>query len=232
VVSVLSLGRQITVISALLAVSWPLAANDLSTYRGFALGATTAEVMKLAGTPDRDLKTLHARPAMLQELSWRPPFVVADNNGERDSVAVMVFSFVDDQLFRMTVDYDRSRTAGLTPEDVAAALTAVYGPRSAGRPPAAADARLNNLDAPAVLAFWHQGDTAITLTRFAYSSLFTLTIASQRLEALARQSLAAAAQLDAQEAPAREAARAKARAAAEREAAEKTRTANRATFEP
>jgi hypothetical protein len=217
---------------ALLAVSSPLAAADLAAYRGFVLGATTAEVMTHAGAGDRDLKTLHERPASLQELSWRPPYVAGGDAGDRDSVGLVVFGFVDDQLFRMTVDYDRSRTEGLTADDMIAALTAKYGPRSQGRAPVAPSAGMNSIEAPTLLAFWQQGDTMITLTRFAYSSRFTLTIASQRLQSLARQSLAAAAVMDAREAPARDAAQAKARAAAERDAAEKIRTANRATFEP
>ena len=51
---------------------------------------------------------------------WAP---VAD----RGSINEIVFSFVDDRLFRMTVVYDRSRTSGLTNADMIAALTDMYG---------------------------------------------------------------------------------------------------------
>jgi hypothetical protein len=216
----------------LLGASGALAANDLDSYRGFTLGTTAAEVTKQAGIPANDLKTLHERPSLLQELPWRPPYVAGRESGERDSVATIMFSFIDDRLFRMTVDYERSRTEGLTADDMIAALTAKYGPRAPGRPTASAGPRVDNIDTPTVLAFWQQGDTTVTLSRFIYSSRFTLTVTSVPLDALARKSQAAAVVMDAREAPAREAARAKARIVAERDAAEKARTTNKVTFEP
>ena len=227
-----SLRSPVTLVFVLLAGSWPLAANDPGSYRGFTLGATAAEVTKLAGAPGGDLKTLHERPSLLQELPWRPPYVAGRDIGERDSVATIVFSFIDDQLFRMTVDYERSRTEGLTADDMVAALITKYGPRSPGRPPASTSDRVDNIDAPAILAFWQQEDTTITLSQFSYSSRFTLTVTSVRLDALARKAQAAAGAMDAREAPSRDEARAKARIAAEREAAEKARTTNKATFAP
>jgi len=229
---VVSLHRPVMFAVMLLGAAWPLAANDLGMYRGFTLGATAAEVTKQAGTSADELKTLHERPSLLQELPWRPPYVAGRDIGERDSVATIVFSFIDDRLFRITVDYDRSRTEGLTADDMVTALTTKYGPRSSGRPPASTSPRVDSIDAPTILAFWQQDDTTITLSRFAYSSRFTLTVSSVRLDALARKSQAAAGVMDAQDAPAREAERAKARVAAEREAAEKARTTNKATFEP
>ena len=210
----------------------PAAAADAGTYREFVLGASTAEVMARAGAAPRDLTTLHARPALLEELSWRPPYGSRRDSADGDSVAGIVFSFVDGQLFRMVIDYDRSRTEGLTKDDMIAALTAVYGPRSTAPVPARPRSELDSLDTPVALARWRQGETSITLQQSPYGGGFGLVILSVPLEANARKAQAAAVTLDAREAPAREAARAKAQAEAEKAAAEKTRTTNKAAFKP
>jgi hypothetical protein len=212
--------------------SSPVAAADPGTYREFRLGASTADVIARADAAPRDLKTLHARPALLEELSWRPPYTSRLDSDGGDSVAGIVFSFVDDQLFKIAIDYDRSRTEGLTKEDLIASLTAVYGPRSTTAVSPRPQSALDSLDTPTVLARWRQGDTSITLQQSPYSGGFGLVILSVPLDALARKAQATAVTIDAREAPAREAARAKAQAEADKAAAEKTRTTNKAAFKP
>jgi len=212
--------------------SWPLAAADPGTYREFRLGASTADVIARAGAARRDVKKLHERPAVLEELSWRPPYASGRDANERDSVAGIVFSFVDNQLFKMVIDYDRSRTEGLTREDMIAALTEMYGPRSTSRASTPVRPAVDSLDTPTVLARWIHGDTSIVLQHSSYGGSFRLLILSVPLEALARKAQATAVTMDAREAPAREAARAKTQADAEKAAAEKTRTTNKAAFKP
>lgn len=222
---------QLAVAMMIAAAAGLIAASDLGTYRGFTLGSATSDVMKMAGAGERDLKTTHERPALLQELTWRPPYLSGlDDAG--DSVTAVVFSFVDNQLFRIAIDYDKSRTEGLTTNDLIAAFTAKYGPPSAGRLPTPSGSGFDSIDAPTVVASWRNADTTVILERFAYSRRFATIIASTRLQTLARKSQATAVAMDAREAPAREAAEVKARADAERAAADKTRTANKATFEP
>lgn len=210
---------------------WPIAAADPASYREFRLGASTADVIARAGAAARDVRRLHERPAVLEEFSWRPPYTSRGASG-RDSVAGIVFSFVDNKLFRMTVDYDRSRTEGLGEEDLIEALTAVYGPRSTTPVPTPPRRAIDSLNTPTVLAQWRLGDTSVTLLRSPYAGGFTLVILSVPLEAAARKAQAAAVTMDAREAPAREATRAREQAAAEKAAAEKTRTTNKATFTP
>lgn len=210
----------------------PLAAADAGTYREFRLGASTADVIARAGATSRDVKKVHERPALLEELSWRPPYTSGRDASEHDSVASIVFSFVDNQLFKMVIDYDRSRTEGLTKDDMIGSLIAVYGPRSTALVSAPARSAVDNIDTPTVVARWRQGETSIALQQSPYSGGFGLVILSVPLEALARKAQATAVTLDAREAPAREAARAKAQADAEKAAAEKTRTANKAAFKP
>lgn len=218
-------------VAVVLLAPWTVAAADFGTYREFKLGASVAEVIAQGSAAERDVKTLHERPALLQELSWRPPYEDR-NSADRESVATIVFSFVNNQLFRLAVDYDTDRTEGLTKDDMIALLSAVYGPRSTKPTPAESRAGVESLNARMILATWSQSGTAIALNHSTYSGGFGLVVTSVPLEALARKAQATAVAMDAREAPARAAARAKAEADAAQAAAEMTRTTNKATFKP
>lgn len=207
----------------------PVSAADFGTYRTFTLGSSTDDVMARSGAARRDLKTLHERPSLLEELSWRSPFRTLAS--DPDPVAAIVFGFIDHQLFRMSIDYDRSRTQGLTKADILSSLSAVYGTRSA-RTAVVPKPAFDSLDVPTAVASWRQDDTLVVLTESAYSGSFGLVISSIRLEALARKARTSAVTMDTREAPARAAAQAKADADAERAAAEKIRSANKAGFTP
>ena len=222
---------RITAVATVVLASWPVAAADLDTYREFKIGSSTADVIARTGATQRDVKTLHERPALLQELSWRPRYATGANASDRDSVASVVFSFIDNQLFRMVIDYDRGSTEGLTKEDMIASLAAKYGPRSTQRP-VALRPEFDTLVTPTVIATWRQGDATLILTQSTYGNGFGVVITSNPLEALARKAQATAVTMDAREAPAREAARAKQQADAARAAADKTRTTNKAAFKP
>jgi len=205
-------------------------AADLATYREFTLGTSPAEVIAQSGATPGDLKTLHSRPALLEQLSWRLPY--RSDPAQREAVATIAFSFIDSQLFRMVIEYDATRTQGLTREDMIASLVAIYGPRSTAPAPPAPRPAYDSLDTVTPLANWRQGEAMLVLGHSAYRDGFSLIITSTRLEPLARKAEAAAMTLDAREAPAREAARAKADAEARRAAEEKIRTTNKETFKP
>jgi hypothetical protein len=221
----------VTLVAVVLLASWPLAAADLSTYRDFKIGTSTADVIARTGAAEREVKTLNQRPALLQEMSWRPRYAIGRVSTDRDSVATIVFSFIDNQLFRMAIDYERSRTEGLTKEDMITSLSEMYGPRST-RPAPTAPRPAFDSDTSTVIATWRQGDATLTLNQSTYGNGFSLVITSIPLEALARKAQATAVTMDAREAPAREAARAKEQADTARAAAEKTRTTNKDTFKP
>jgi hypothetical protein len=62
-------------------------------------------VSTLTGVAGSELKAIHQRPAVIQELTWRPRYgarrpVATDT----ESVDQMVFDIYDDRLFRVTVD--------------------------------------------------------------------------------------------------------------------------------
>jgi hypothetical protein len=209
---------------------WTASASELSRYREFELGSSVATVTAVTLSAERDLKTLHSRPALLQEMAWQPRYMTGPPVADRNSIGEIVFSFVDDRLFKMTVVYERARTTGLTNADMIAALTELYGAPTApvAQPRAAADAV-----APAVMiAEWRQEDTHMGLQRGRYNESFALVITSVPLDAIARKAQASALVMDVREAPAREAALLKKRADEQRQTEEQTRTANRKVFTP
>jgi hypothetical protein len=219
-----------TCIVALSAASIP--AQEPFRYREFELGSSLASIAKLTGTAASTAKVIHVRPALIQELEWRPRLYSGNASTRTDPVDIMTFKFYDDQLFTVIADYDRQRTEGLAAADVIAAVTTVFGPVS-GMPS-------RQIGGPSVpyafsdtpLAIWGDADHSVTLLRVAYPESFRLVVASTRLDNLARRAGAAAVQLDADEAPQREIARQKREADVARAAQDKAKSENKATFKP
>jgi hypothetical protein len=205
------------------------AAADLEQYRGFRLGSSAAAVVKAAGTTvPRHLETVAMPPARLQELEWRPPFNSERMGPRGDAVRRVVFTFFDDHLLKMVVEYDRGRTEGLTRIDMVAALSVAYGPHERVATRGGERSEYEALDTATVMARWRTVDTVVTLHRYDYIGGYALVITSLRLEQLARRAQAA----EKVTAPARAAALLRVRADAAREALETTRSANKATFTP
>src|SRR6185503_11971137 len=85
---------------------------ELSRYREFELGASVATVTAVTQNAAR-VTTVHSRPALLQQLEWRPRYMAGPPRPDRDSIGEVVFSFVHDQLFQMSIAYAQDRTSGL-----------------------------------------------------------------------------------------------------------------------
>jgi hypothetical protein len=209
-----------------------VSAVDLEQYRDFRLGSSTALVAKAAGTTQvGELQTLHARPALIQELQWRPPYRPEQGAG-LDPVRDVVFRFVDDQLFQMLVTYERSRTEGLTAADMIAAITSAYGPVERGSAVPSGPVGYAAVDTATVLATWRNEGSRMALQHYDYGGGYSLVITSVALEQRARTATASAVAIDKTEAPAREAARLKSQGEASRDAAERTRSVNKGGFKP
>ena len=208
-----------------------VSAAELTRYREFELGASVATVTAVTQNAAR-VTTVHSRPALLQQLEWRPRYMAGPPQPDRDSIGEVVFSFVDDQLFQMSVAYAQDRTSGLTNEDMVGSLTAVYGAPSSPSPRTRATSSAVALDAPVVIAEWRHADTTVVLQRKEYSESFFLVITSLPLDIIARKAQATAVAMDQREAPAREAALLKKRADEEKVAAERTRSSNKKVFQP
>lgn len=206
--------------------------QDRSRYRDYQLGGGVSAVATLASVPATEAKTLHARPALMQELQWQRPYTASDAV-QADPVKQIVFSFYNDQLSRMVVDYDRDRTAGLTDADLIDAISSTYGPRlkpgvrTARGAPSQVEA-----ESGTAVARWGDADYSVVLYRSMFAAGVRVIVTSPRLEALARTAETQSARLDEREAPRREIARQKKETDDARTAQEKARLANKAAFRP
>ena len=179
----------------------PLGAQDLSRYRAYALESSVASVVTLSGVRQADTRTSHARPAKIQEIEWRAPY---SRSGSElaDPVHDVQFSFYDDQLYQVVVNYDRDRMEGLTDTDVIESLTAAYGVPLPLTPPTT----VVKTDVPAdvtVVARWEDAVSLLTLSRGTYAPQFQLILTSKSLNGRALAAIKEARRLDMQEAPQR-----------------------------
>lgn len=204
------------------------AAQDLSRYRAYVLDSSLASIVTTSGARAADARTLHERPARIQELEWRAPYV-GFGTELADPVRGAIFSFYDDSLYQIVVTYDRSRTDGLTNGDIIASLAEVYGEpvlaSSRSRPAAALPDAL-------VLAQWDSPGSSVTLLRGSYSPEYQLVLLSKASSARAQTAIREAGRLDAIEAPRRELERRNKDAAEATAARDKIRTTNKAAFRP
>src|SRR5439155_7817530 len=213
-------------------VSAPLTySQDLSKYREFQFGTNLLAVAKQANMKPSEARAIHQRPAVIQELEWRPQRSFG-SSPEVDPVKEVLFSFYNGELFRMLVTYDQYRTQGLTDEDMVEAISATYG--TATRP--AAKMIFPSLhvynDSEKVIARWEDLQYSFNLFRFSYQPTLGVVVFSKRLDALARAAIVEATRLDEQEAPQREIERQKKQDEENRAAQEKARPANKANFRP
>ncbi len=217
-----------------LVLSTPLLQSEgRSRYRDFQLEGNLASISALTGVVVSEARTIHLRPAVMQELQWQRPYSSSDPTiPQTDPVKQIVFSFYNDQLSKMVVDYDRDRTAGMTDADLVDAISAEYGPQlKPGVKSNRGIASRVDEESGTPVARWGGADYSVALYR-AYTSGFRLIVASPRLEALARTAEVEATRLDDREAPKREIARQKKEMEDTRASQEKARLANKATFRP
>jgi hypothetical protein len=223
-----------------------ISAQDLSRYREFQLGMSLTAVAQQAGIAPEP-RVLQQRPALIQELMWQPPRVLGAS-ARADSVRKVLFSFYNEQLFRIVVTYDRDRTEGLTAQDLVDAISETYGPPTLPAtqlmPPASLVPGLS--DSPAhwqdsrysrnldyddkIVARWGDSQNSVHLFQSPYQTAFGLVVYSKPLDALARVATTEAARLDTQEAPQRELERQQTQSESDRVKNETARLANKPTF--
>ena len=215
-----------------LATGGILHAQAEGQYRDFHLGATLVSITTLTGAPMSSATTLHQRPAVLQALQWTPGSSTTAASGSLGAaLQTIVFSFYNDQLSRLMIDYDRSRTEAMTDDDMIAALTTIYGLPSTTSGKDAVDRDYESVASRRV-ARWTTPDYSVTLSRWAYGTAFRLVVESTRLTTLANTAEARALVLDAEETPYRDATRGRREDQDRQAARDKTRSANKATFQP
>jgi hypothetical protein len=223
----------VTLVCGIAALGSTASAQDLSRYRNFEAGSSLATVAATASVAASEAKTLYQRPAVIQDLEWRPSrWSGGSSTPSNDPVEQVVFSFYDDRLFRVVVDYGREQTEGMTPADLIAAISEVYG-TPAARPASPRVASRVEVMSGTRLARWEDGAHMVVLYRTdTYREAFRLIVTSVALDGQARKAEADSVRLDAREAPQREIARQKKEKDDGLAAAEKARLANKKVFRP
>ena len=223
----MNIRRPLVIAAGLLLSGHPAVAQDMSRYRSYVLESSVDSVVAASGARAADTKTLHERPATIQQLEWRAPYV--DYRATTaDPVREVSFTFYNDALYQVIVSYDRNRTEGLTNTDIIESVSTTYGAPTTVRtspPPAGFPDSI-------VLARWENADSALLLTRGAYTTEVQLFLISKPLSARARIAVRDAIKLDALEAPRREALEREKEAGDARAAHDKARSANKAAFRP
>jgi hypothetical protein len=183
-----------------------LRAQDFSKYRHFTLGMNLTTLLERTGQKVADVKMIHDRPALIQELTWWPPDVPG-TSPRSDSVEQVLFSFYNGELYKISVTYDSSSTAGLTEGDMVTAISAKYGPATIVPPEIGlgADSAYDTKQKP--VASWEDAQYSLNLVRSPFSDVLGLVLFSKRANAQAELAMAEAVQLDKQEGPKREAER-------------------------
>jgi hypothetical protein len=196
--------NSILCLSILLLSASLLRGEDLSKYRGFALGTSMANVLKLSNETLPDVKTICSRPMLIQELIWWPPST-SGISSRPEAVEQITLSFSNGVLYKISVIYEPSSTEGLTPTDLVKSISAKYGPATSVESEIdPAMASLYNLR-PAPLASWRDSRYSFDLVRTSSTGHFGLVIYSQQVNADAELAKAESAQLDEQQRPEREA---------------------------
>lgn len=204
-----------------------LRAQDLSKYRHFTLGMNLTNLLERTDQKMADVKTVHGRPALIQEVVWWPPSVPGTPL-RSDSVEQVLFSFYNGGLYKISVTYDLSSMEGLTEEDIVKSISARYGPATIAAPEIdlALTPRYEAKQKP--VASWDNAQYSVNLVRSPYNDAFALIISSKGITAQADLAIAEAVKLDEQEGPKREAALQK----KQTDDLEAARQKNRKSFRP
>lgn len=209
-----------------------LLAEDLSSYRSFRIGTNLAAVAAEAHLDPTKTQLLYERPALIQQLTWRPDSFAPSSQTE--AVEFVVFTFYNSEMYRIFVIYDRSRTQGLSADDLIDSISAVYGnptrPATVVRTGSSVLYGFN--DEEKVIARWQDAQSSVNLIRSSYDQLYGLVAVSRRVEPLAQEAMIEGARLDFVERPQRETERKKREAEVERVNGEKARVVNLPAFRP
>jgi hypothetical protein len=175
-----------------------LYAADFSNYRGFQFGEKLAEAAKQAGVEPSAAKLVHQRPAIIQELAWRP---VSQSQTETsaDPVREGLLRFYDGELFQIVTTYERQRVEGMSEADMVEAISAIYG--AATKPVAQIAYHSYFGEVAPVIARWGDSEYSYNLVRTGDRTSYALILSLKRLDVLAQAAIVEAVRLDMLDAP-------------------------------
>ena len=213
---------------ALILLSTPMiAAQDLSKYRSFSLGAGLGNISKQVDATPNDVSVIHRNPALIQELTWWP-VTSGEPIRRAEAVEQVKFSFFNHELYKIVATYEDTATKGLTADDMVKAISSTYG--IAKRPAAdpSAPAQLTYSSADVELAIWESSEYSVVLSHSPLSDSFQLTLESKQLNGEAEVAIVEAVAQETEDAPGKETARVK----QEADALAAMREANLKSFRP
>jgi hypothetical protein len=209
-------------------------AQNFSKYRDFEFGTDIDTVAKQLHM-DASATTVHRRPELIQTLSWRQYSYVsssASSSSKPDSLQTLRFDFYNGALARIVVGYDPVQVQGLTVEDIAEAISNVYGRPSLVNTTVVISEPGRREETRPVLARWEDPNYSYSLFSAAYGSSFGVVAVSKRLDLMTTVADREANRLDELEAPLREAERQKKAEQDLQEARDKARLITKPNFRP
>jgi hypothetical protein len=118
------------------------------------------------------------------ELSWRVQYV-RGGTPSNDPVVLLVFSFYDDRLFQIVIDYSPARTDGMTEADMVAAVSRLYGAPAKRTDPPSPVGLDPQRRTDSVVAQWTNGELRVALLSIRDQTAFRMIVESIPLEGLA-----------------------------------------------
>jgi hypothetical protein len=204
-----------------------LRAQDLSKYRHFTLGMSVTKLLERTDRKMTDVKTIHGRPALIQEVNWWPPSGTG-TSFRSDGVEQVLFSFYNGELYKISVTYDPPSTAGLTEEDMVKSISAKYGSATIVAPKIDSPAKPSFNSKQWPVASWEDAQYSVNLVRSYFSDALGLVVLSKPINTQAELAIVEAVKLDEQEGPKREADRQK----KQKDDLEVARQKNQKSFRP
>jgi hypothetical protein len=159
-----------------------LGAQAPAHYRTYRMGDDILVISRQLGVP---IPAASQAGSTVRELRWRADYVRRGTEAA-DPVERLTFSFHDNQLFRIVIDYAPTRTDGMRAADVVAAVAKVYGsPAKRVDPPEQVGLQpMRPIDT--VVAQWRDDEIHVALLQLDGRPAFRLIVASSRLQAGAR----------------------------------------------
>ena len=216
------------VCAAVMAVEVVSASPVYSRYRGVSIGDSVSVVVASLRMRPSDVATVHARPALIQQLTWRPNQFVTGRTAAPDVLAEMVLTFHLGRLARVVATYDRDRTEGLTNADLRDSFTTIYGTSMLVSTPGG----VRSSGDAEIIGQWGDGETLVVLLRETFPRRISVTVSSIAADRLLKNALASGARLDATEAPTRDMVRRLSEELARQQRNEQSRLDNKSAFKP
>ncbi|MGA7853472.1 MAG: hypothetical protein WCA15_09110 [Candidatus Acidiferrales bacterium] len=196
--------RKVAISLALVWLTTPLiSAQNLASYRKFALGTSLAALSKQIGQDPHQATLIHQSPAVIQELKYWP-VETSYSAVPAEPVSQILFSFYNGELYRIAVTYDQNAIEGMTEDDLVRAVSARYGTGTRLYP----EINLPTLDPymspEKIVARWDDPQSSVILFRANGLDSFGLVVSSKRLDAEADAAIAESVKLDDEQAPQKE----------------------------